>query len=88
MTMQSQISKYYDIECENSKLKEENSYLKYVGIYVSIGSACTYPNDTKTTEIFTWNVEDLFVWLGNEIGLTNNFLYHYDQMDLAWYIIK
>ncbi|CAB4034124.1 Hypothetical predicted protein, partial [Paramuricea clavata] len=28
MTMQSQISKYYEIECENSKLKEENSYLK------------------------------------------------------------
>ncbi|XP_028395474.1 mitotic spindle assembly checkpoint protein MAD1-like [Dendronephthya gigantea] len=28
MTMQSQISKYYKIECENSKLKEENAYLK------------------------------------------------------------
>ncbi|XP_046854573.1 mitotic spindle assembly checkpoint protein MAD1-like [Xenia sp. Carnegie-2017] len=28
MTMQSQISKYNEIECQNSKLKEENLYLK------------------------------------------------------------
>jgi ABC-type molybdenum transport system ATPase subunit/photorepair protein PhrA len=34
MTMQSQISKYYEIECENSKLKEENSYLKYVELCI------------------------------------------------------
>ena len=38
MTMQSQISKYYDIECENSKLKEENSYLKYVERHISVCS--------------------------------------------------
>ena len=30
MTMQSQISKYNEIECQNSKLKEENLYLKLV----------------------------------------------------------
>ena len=38
MTMQSQISKYYDIECENSKLKEENSYLKYVECHIIVSA--------------------------------------------------
>jgi hypothetical protein len=36
MTMQSQISKFYEVECENSKLKEENSYLRYVAFHIFI----------------------------------------------------